>query len=246
MTTDGMFVVSGGADKLLKVWTAADGKPARDIPGGTAAITRVDVRKDNLQVAAGDATGVVRLFNFTDGVAQQVLGAHTGEITGLVYAPNNGFFLTAGADGLVKRWPVQFTAPLNIAGHGDVINVVALRPDGNWIATGSNDKTARLWDRNNGQPIRNLDGHPEAVTAIAFSPNQAWVLTGCADKIARLFDANNGQVVKAFAAQAGAITAVAVNPNHQEIAVGDATGVVKIYKTADGAEVRPRAAHRPG
>jgi WD domain, G-beta repeat len=67
--------------------------------------------------------------------------------------------------------------------------VVAFSPDGARVLTGSEDKTARLWDAATGLEIRAFKGHEGAVNSVAFSPDGARVLTGSWDKTARLWDA---------------------------------------------------------
>ena len=55
--------------------------------------------------------------------------------------------------------------------------------------TGSEDKTARLWDLRAKDPAANpvvLRGHDGKVTAVAISPDNRWLVTGSADNTARL------------------------------------------------------------
>ena len=56
-------------------------------------------------------------------------------------------------------------------GHGGEVNSVAFAPDGRTILTGSDDKTARLWDAATGREIRRLEGHGAWVTSVAFAPD---------------------------------------------------------------------------
>ena len=68
---------------------------------------------------------------------------------------------------------------------------MAISPDNRWVVTGSEDKTARLWDLSAKDPAANpvvLRGHEGAVYAVAISPDNRWVVTGSEDNTARLWD----------------------------------------------------------
>ena len=72
----------------------------------------------------------------------------------------------------------------------------AFSPDGRRIVTASDDKTARIWDAANGQPIGEpLRGHDGAVMSAAFSPDGKRIVTASADKTARVWDAATGQPI---------------------------------------------------
>ncbi len=72
---------------------------------------------------------------------------------------------------------------------------VAFSPDGKRIVTGSDDKTARLWDAVTGHPLGVPMVHQHVVVlAAAFSPDGRMVFTGW-DKTARLWDADTGQPI---------------------------------------------------
>jgi len=70
---------------------------------------------------------------------------------------------------------------------------VAFSPDGKRIASGSADKTVRVWDTLTGRPTWTLQGHTEAVYAVAFSPDGALIASGAADKTIRLWNVATGE-----------------------------------------------------
>lgn len=57
-----------------------------------------------------------------------------------------------------------------MTGHSDSVNSVSFSPDGEIIASGSSDKTIKLWKKD-GVPSTTLIGHKGAVTSVNFSPD---------------------------------------------------------------------------
>jgi WD40 repeat protein len=68
-------------------------------------------------------------------------------------------------------------------GHHDAIVSISFSPDGKQIASGSQDKTIRLWSVEThasiGQP---MEGHNNVIFSIAFSPDGKQIASGSWDK----------------------------------------------------------------
>ena len=222
VSADGTWVLTGGADKTIKLWNAADRSLIREIGGLPQPIVRVALRSDKQQLTVADAAGFVRFFNPNDGSPQGVIGAHTAEITGLGYPPNNSFLLTSAADGLVKRWPVQLPTTRTAVGHEGALTALKVAPNNSLVVTAALDKTVRVWGFGDARQQRTLDGHSGNVTALAWSADSARVLTGGDDKVPRQFNVGDGTLFKAYPESPAAITSVTIHPNLQELAVGDA------------------------
>jgi WD40 repeat protein len=75
--------------------------------------------------------------------------------------------------------------------HQDDIWSVTFSPDGKLIATGSWDRTARLWDARTGKPLGTALQHPGRVNLVAFSSDGKTLLTSSKGS-----DEESGQVLR--------------------------------------------------
>ncbi|MEV6880072.1 hypothetical protein [Amycolatopsis sp. NPDC051128] len=141
----------------------------------------------------------------------------------------------------------MFATPYStrLTGHTGRINTVALRPDGQVLATASWDGTARLWDIHDPHhpvPLGVLTGHTGNVNNVAFSADGRTVATAGFDGTARVWDVTDparpgaGVVVEHHE---GKSYAVAFSPAGPLLATADVTGTLRLYDTADAALPRP-------
>ena len=98
----------------------------------------------------------------------------------LAFSPDGKHVAAVGSSsGVPETLPVWDVATgkeaFRLKGHTDGVNKVAFSPDSRWIATGSYDKTARIWDAKDGREIRSL---PSAqFTGLLFSPDGRRLIT---------------------------------------------------------------------
>ena len=76
----------------------------------------------------------------------------------------------------------------NLEWYIDTVRFVPFSLEGKTLATGSSDRTARLWDVATGQQMDILEGDSKSVTSVAFILDGETRATGSADNTARLWD----------------------------------------------------------
>lgn len=104
-------------------------------------------------------------------------------------------------------------------GHSGEVRSLAFSPDGNFIVTGSQDKTVKLW-RIDGILIRTFEGHDAEVQSVAFSPDGTCIASGSRDKTVKVWRARNGALLHTLKGSADGIFSVAFSPDGRSVAGG--------------------------
>lgn len=65
-----------------------------------------------------------------------------------------------------------------------------------YIASGSDDNTVRIWDMATGQCLKILQGHTNVVESVAFSPSGQFIVSGSQDESIKLWNTYTGECLK--------------------------------------------------
>ena len=107
---------------------------------------------------------------------------------------------------------VSHDQPIVYRTHTARVNAVAWSPDGQKVASGSDDKLVLICDRT-GKTLLTYSGHTGHVNAVAWSPDGQYIASGGADKTVQIWDATSGTLVFTYTGHSAAVNAVAWFPD---------------------------------
>jgi WD40 repeat protein/serine/threonine protein kinase len=121
-----------------------------------------------------------------------------------------------------------------LRGHTAGVSSVAFSPNGQRILTGSDDKTAKVWDAATGNYLFTLTEHSSGITSVAFSADGQRIVTGSADQTAKVWDAATGNYLFTLRGHSNMVTSVAFSADGQRIVTGSADQTAKVWDAATG------------
>ena len=213
-------VFSGDGQKLaisnggyVAIRNAMDGKPlffVRGNAGGNYEPANIVFSPDGKRLVLGDDSGVVRVWDMSNGQEVQTLKGHTKAVDGVAFSGDGTKLATGSDDTTIKIWDtVTWREIQTLKGHKlDISSVAfspdgrslasvggismkggeAFSPDGRRLATASDDRTIKLWDTATGEDVFTLRGHAGGVLCVAFSRDGKRIASGSIDQTAKVWD----------------------------------------------------------
>jgi WD40 repeat protein len=157
-SADGARVLSGSADKTLRLWKIADGSSLGKIET-PAAVASVEWLADDKQLATAGADGVIRLWALPEAAPAEGAPkpAPVKEIKAAAteLRPVAGGLLSAAADGKVTLWNLETGKSVREIAHGAPLASIAVSADGRrWLTVGG--PIATVWNADDGKKIVDL------------------------------------------------------------------------------------------
>ncbi|MDM8528683.1 NB-ARC domain-containing protein [Anaerolineales bacterium HSG24] len=155
-------------------------------------------------------------------------------------------FASSSEDGWVRLWDAKTgKTPFKVLkGHtGSLWGSCAFNSKYNYLASGGNDSTARLWNISTGECLHVL-GHPARVWTVAFSPDNQHLASAGDDMVVYLWDVKTGACLKKFIGHIHPIRDISFHPNGNIMATVGHEPFVYLWDVDTGKLINRLSGHR--
>ncbi|QDU39570.1 Serine/threonine-protein kinase PknB [Maioricimonas rarisocia] len=123
-----------------------------------------------------------------------------------------------------------------LVGHGDSLQTLDFSPDGQQLASGSDDRTIRIWDVSDGRQLWMTIAHANSVRSLAFSPEGQTVVSGGDDSFLRLWRWRTGRMLCELPTERAKLLQVRFSPDGHRIATLSGMHRISLF---DGTPTKP-------
>ncbi|KAG6826009.1 hypothetical protein H0H92_001463 [Tricholoma furcatifolium] len=172
------LVVSGGCDKVVRVWDVLSGTCLHALRGHTSTIRCMRVLHNRPLALTGARDATLRTWDIRTGTPGRVFEGHTASVR---CVDVNGCRAVSGSyDATARIWDLDTGECLHVLrGHYQQVYAVAF--DGVRVATGGMDTTVRVWDAETGHCLALLQEQTGFVCALQLSRAHGMLVTGGSD-----------------------------------------------------------------
>lgn len=120
------------------------------------------------------------------------------------------------------------------SGHFGVVNRVTFSPDGETVASGSEDKTLKVWHLETGELIQSVISESQGVKFAAISPDGKMLASGSGDNSIQIWQLPTEKIQHTLIGHLGIVNQVAFSANGETLISGSTDNTIKLWDTSSG------------
>jgi WD40 repeat protein len=235
------FIASGSQDNTIKIWDLSTMSCVKSLDGHSNWVTTVTtLKKDKAFLLSSSYDHTVRVWNIDSGSCVKKISNVFGKFCANAWYADPAYILhgSSGNNIVVYNFDTD-TIVKSLKGHTNLINCFLnlgeFRQD--LIASGSDDKTIKIWNMSNGICLTTLFGHTQCITFLhhlfGFNSANNLIASGSDDHTIRIWSLDNYECVSIIKIHESWVKSMLhmKSPNNCDkiLSHGD-TGVIKLIQ----------------
>ena len=231
---DGKLIARAGfGSPGLRIFDAESGKPVLSLPGQIS----VCFSPNSKHFVTGAEGKTATVWDVKTGKPLRTI-QHSGQVADVAYSPD-GKWVASTNGKKVRIWEAgSGDEKWTLEGHTRGVHHLCFSPNGNRLATASEDQTLKVWDMSTGRELLTIRGHLDRLSDVCFSPDGEIIAGSSSDTTVRLWDSQNGQEIRTYRGHTGTVLGLAYSPDGKQIASASSDGTVKIWDASHAQQSR--------
>lgn len=252
---DGQRLASASLDATAKIWDMTTGQCLLTIQEDFARVNCLAYSSDGRRIITGSSS----LIPSTLGTELKIWDAESGEklrtlersprpLQRVIFSPDDQRLASIAVDKIelwdlstgkvVESWKHIAPGETNDGLFRGVIDI-AFSPDGQQLASASQDQTIKLWSNSTGQELMTFRGHMGVVLQVLFTPDGQRLVSSSNDQTVRIWDVSTGLERSILKGHTDSVVAVAINSEGTRLASADSSGAIKQWDVETQQSARP-------
>jgi WD40 repeat protein len=233
-------IATADAAGFIRLWRTIDSWPEATLGAHRGEVTALFYNANSQQVISTGADGLAKVWQLPI-VAPLEIAGEEQVVDFATISADGQLVATAGTlsdrPAIVIRKVEDGSVAATLLGHEDRITSLAFNANHTQLVSGSEDKTARIWDIADAKfpELLKYTGHEAAVWAVEFADTTT-VLSAGAGKRIHHWSLADGELLRSLEGHSSDITALAVSGT--AVASASADGTIRLWKKSDGNVIR--------
>lgn len=141
------------------------------------------------------------------------------------------------------QWHAPWKMYRVISGHLGWVHALAVEPGNEWFASGSADRTIKIWDLASGTLKLTLTGHINSVMALAVSQRSPYMFSAGLDKTVKCWDLETNKIIRNYHGHLSGVYSMNLHPTLDVLITGGRDSVARVWDIRTKAQVRILGGH---
>ncbi|KAJ3671742.1 hypothetical protein LUZ60_007821 [Juncus effusus] len=240
-------LVSGGQDRMVRIWDGNYGTMVLGLSGSVGSILDLAVTGDNKFVIGACSSNNLCVWETGGGRLRHTLTGHVNKVCSVDANRDFGSGIaSASLDHTIKIWDLNSGYCVNTIMSSSNCNSLAF-VDRDTICSGHVDGNLRIWDVRKGKCTSQVAAHPQ-VTSVCVPRSGNSILTTGRDNIHNLFDIRTLEICGSFRSNSssGGWGRPCMSPDGNNIAAGSSDGLLHIWSKGNKEPAKVLEGHGSG
>jgi WD40 repeat protein len=214
----GKLLASGSSDYMVKIWDSIF--RVRNFEGHRGNINCLLFDNASRYLFSGSDDKTIIAWDIATGKPFRAINNLQAVNSLAMMNTEPRYLFVAGAEPKIKVYSLtSLQVTRTFDGHTDAVNSIDISKNSLYLISGSNDKSARIWDVKTGKELRKLPVDCWKVTAVAFTDDSKYAVTGCNDGSIKIWEVETGKLISKIESSGNVVRDIAFIKNMKYIAV---------------------------